>query len=135
MTIKHLPYPDTPVTKPTMKPDRFLTVGIDRDTYPKNLPWIRMRGQWLAQAGFVPRTRIHIRVGIDRLVLTAIREKPEPREVLRKLLEANGLQPEDLHAIASHALVNDILAGRRVISKRLAGLLAERFDVDVDAFI
>ena len=58
-----------------------------------------------------------------------------PREVLRHLLEANNLKQKDLAEIASQALVSDILAGRREISKRLAKLLAARFRVDVSAFI
>lgn len=58
-----------------------------------------------------------------------------PREVLRHLLEANSLKQKDLAGIASQTLVSDILAGRREISKRLARALAERFHVDVGAFI
>jgi HTH-type transcriptional regulator/antitoxin HigA len=58
-----------------------------------------------------------------------------PREVLRFLLEANGLKQKDLAEIASKTLVSDILAGRREISKRLAKSLAARFHVDIGAFI
>jgi HTH-type transcriptional regulator/antitoxin HigA len=58
-----------------------------------------------------------------------------PREVLRYLLEANDLKQKDLVDIASPALVSDILAGRREISKKLAKALSERFHVDVSAFI
>lgn len=58
-----------------------------------------------------------------------------PREVLRHLLEANNLKQKDLEGIASQTLVSDILAGRREISKRLAKALAERFHVDISAFI
>lgn len=58
-----------------------------------------------------------------------------PREVLRHLLEVNNLKQKDLGEIASQTLVSDILAGRREISKRLAKALAERFHVDVSAFI
>jgi HTH-type transcriptional regulator/antitoxin HigA len=58
-----------------------------------------------------------------------------PREVLRHLLEANNLKQKDLTDIASKALVSDILAGRREISKRLAKSLAERFHVGIGAFI
>lgn len=59
----------------------------------------------------------------------------EPREVLRYLLEANQLKQKDLAEIASQTLISDILAGRREISKRLAKSLAERFHVDVGAFV
>jgi HTH-type transcriptional regulator/antitoxin HigA len=51
------------------------------------------------------------------------------------LLEANNLKQKDLIDLASPTLVSDILAGRRVISKRLAKRLAERFRVDIAAFI
>jgi HTH-type transcriptional regulator/antitoxin HigA len=59
----------------------------------------------------------------------------EPHEVLRHLLEANNLRQKDLEGIASPTLVSDILAGRRQISKRLAKALAERFQVNIGAFI
>lgn len=59
----------------------------------------------------------------------------EPRDVLRNLLETNNLKQIDLGEIASHTLISDILAGRREISKRLAKALAERFNVDVAAFV
>lgn len=59
----------------------------------------------------------------------------EPKEVLRYLLEANNLKQKDLVDIASPTLISDILAGRREISKRLAKSLAERFRVDIAAFI
>lgn len=58
-----------------------------------------------------------------------------PHEVLRHLLEVNRLRQKDLSDIASPALVSDILAGRRAISKRLAKALAERFRIDVAAFV
>ena len=59
----------------------------------------------------------------------------EPREVLRFLLESNALKQKDLADIASQTLISDILAGRREISKRLARSLAERFHVDIGAFV
>jgi HTH-type transcriptional regulator/antitoxin HigA len=59
----------------------------------------------------------------------------QPREVLRFLLEEHNLKRRDLSDIASPALVGDILAGRREISKRLAKSLAERFHVNIGAFI
>jgi HTH-type transcriptional regulator/antitoxin HigA len=58
-----------------------------------------------------------------------------PREVLRYLLEVNDLKQKDLEEIASPTLVSDILSGRREISKRLAKALAERFNVDIGAFL
>lgn len=58
-----------------------------------------------------------------------------PREVLRHLLEVNDLKQKDLADIASQTLISDILSGRRQISKRLAKSLAERFHIDIAAFI
>jgi HTH-type transcriptional regulator / antitoxin HigA len=59
----------------------------------------------------------------------------EPKEVLRFLLEENGLKQKDLIDIASPTLISDILAGRREISKVLAKKLANRFHVNVSAFL
>jgi HTH-type transcriptional regulator/antitoxin HigA len=58
-----------------------------------------------------------------------------PREVLLYLLKENDLKQKDLEDIPSPALISDILAGRREISKRLAKALADRFHVDIAAFI
>jgi HTH-type transcriptional regulator/antitoxin HigA len=58
-----------------------------------------------------------------------------PREVLRYLLDEHNLKQKDLEDIASPTLISDILAGRREISKRLAKLLAERFHVNIGAFV
>lgn len=59
----------------------------------------------------------------------------EPKEVLRFLLEENNLKQKDLRDIASPALISDILAGRREISRMLAKNLAARFGVNVSAFL
>jgi HTH-type transcriptional regulator/antitoxin HigA len=59
----------------------------------------------------------------------------EPREVLRHLLETNGLKQKDLIGIASPTVVSDILAGRRAISKKVAKALALRFHTDVSVFL
>jgi HTH-type transcriptional regulator/antitoxin HigA len=61
--------------------------------------------------------------------------KAEPREVLRHLLETNGLKQKDLVGIASPTVVSDILAGRRAISKKVAKALALRFHTDVSVFL
>lgn len=50
--------------------ERFLTVTLYPEAQPR-LPWIRLRGMWLEQAGFVPRTRIRVRVMYGCLVITA----------------------------------------------------------------
>lgn len=39
--------------------------------YQKVVPYLRLRGQWLAQLGFKPKTRIYIAVEPGRLVITA----------------------------------------------------------------
>lgn len=59
----------------------------------------------------------------------------EPKEVLRYLLEENGLKQKDLSAIASPTLISDILSGRREISKALAKRLADRFNINVSVFL
>jgi HTH-type transcriptional regulator/antitoxin HigA len=59
----------------------------------------------------------------------------EPREVLRYLLETHGLKQKDLADIASPALISDILAGRRAISKNVAKALAARFHKNVSVFL
>lgn len=61
--------------------------------------------------------------------------KAEPHQVLRYLLEAHNLKQKDLVDIASPTLVNDILAGRRAISRKVAVALAKRFSTDVSAFL
>lgn len=39
--------------------------------YQKVVPYLRLRGQWLAQLGFTPKTRIYIAAEPGRLVITA----------------------------------------------------------------
>jgi len=51
------------------KNERFLTVSIYPDAR-QNVPWIRLRGLWLLQAGFIPQTRIRVRVMSGCLVIT-----------------------------------------------------------------
>ncbi|HYD61599.1 MAG TPA: SymE family type I addiction module toxin [Noviherbaspirillum sp.] len=51
------------------KHERFLTVSL----YPEailRMPWIRLRGQWLQQAGFVPQARVRVRIMQGCLVIT-----------------------------------------------------------------
>jgi HTH-type transcriptional regulator / antitoxin HigA len=60
-----------------------------------------------------------------------------PREVLRQLLEENGLSLKQLEreGIAKQPLLSAILSGQREISKALAIKLANRFHTNVDLFI
>jgi len=51
------------------KRERFLTVQLYPEPKPK-IPWIRLRGLWLMQAGFTPQSRIRVRVMKSCLVIT-----------------------------------------------------------------
>lgn len=61
--------------------------------------------------------------------------KAEPKEILQFLLSENVLQPEDLGNIASPGLINDILMGRRKISRTLARNLGARFHLKPGIFL
>ena len=58
-----------PVHAHGVRQERFLTVALYPEAQPR-LPWIRLRGLWLEQAGFVPRTRVRVRVMWGCLVIT-----------------------------------------------------------------
>ena len=51
------------------KQERFLTVSLYPEAIPR-MPWIRLRGRWLQQAGFVPQARIRVRIMQGCLVIT-----------------------------------------------------------------
>jgi len=57
----------TPKSK--FKHERFLTVLLCPQPRPK-LPWIRLCGLWLLDAGFRPKSRVKVRVMKDCLVIT-----------------------------------------------------------------
>lgn len=60
----------------------------------------------------------------------------EPREILRDLMEHNGLKAADLAEImGGRSRVSDVLAGKRAISKEQAKRLGERFKLSPAAFI
>jgi HTH-type transcriptional regulator/antitoxin HigA len=60
----------------------------------------------------------------------------EPREVLRLLMEQNGLKQIDLaDEIGRQSVVSEILSGKRRINARQAKALAARFGVSAAAFI
>lgn len=60
----------------------------------------------------------------------------EPREVLRLLMEQNGLQQKDLTTeLGSQSVVSEILSGKRAINARQAKALAGRFAVSPGAFL
>jgi len=59
-----------------------------------------------------------------------------PLEVLRELMEANGLKAADLAGtLGGRSRVSEILAGKRAISKEQARRLGERFRVSPAVFI
>jgi len=60
--------PELPTSKRN-KQERFLTVQLVPEAKPK-IPWIRLRGLWLQQAGFTPQSRIRVRIMNGCLVIT-----------------------------------------------------------------
>jgi HTH-type transcriptional regulator / antitoxin HigA len=58
-----------------------------------------------------------------------------PHEMLRFLMESQGLRQEDLSDCAPQGRISDILNGRRTISRGIAKALAQRFGVRADAFL
>jgi HTH-type transcriptional regulator / antitoxin HigA len=58
-----------------------------------------------------------------------------PRDVLRFLMEQQGLSQSDLSDCAPQSRISEILNGRREISKELAKALAVKFEVRVGVFI
>ena len=60
----------------------------------------------------------------------------EPREVLRLLMQANGLTQKDLREeLGGQPVVSAILNGKRNINARQARALAGRFRMSADAFL
>lgn len=60
--------PEVPASK-SNKQERFLTVQLVPEPKPK-IPWIRLRGLWLLQAGFAPQARVRVRVMNGCIVIT-----------------------------------------------------------------
>jgi toxic protein SymE len=58
-----------PVPSIPSKQERRLTVSLYPQPTP-TVPWIRLCGLWLAQAGFTPQSRVLVRVMHGCLVLT-----------------------------------------------------------------
>lgn len=65
---RHDDTPEVPTSK-SSKQERFLTVQLVPEAQPK-IPWIRLRGLWLLQAGFTPQARIRVRIMTGCLVIT-----------------------------------------------------------------
>lgn len=53
----------------SMKQEQFLTVTLYPEAIPR-MPWIRLRGLWLEQAGFFPQARVRVHVMRGCLVIT-----------------------------------------------------------------
>ncbi|MGD1071033.1 MAG: helix-turn-helix domain-containing protein [Bryobacteraceae bacterium] len=59
-----------------------------------------------------------------------------PLDVLRQLMEANGLKAADLaETLGGRSRVSEILAGKRAISKEQARRLGDRFKISPAVFI
>ena len=61
--------------------------------------------------------------------------RSEPREVLRYLMDQQGLKQSDLGEVLAQPNVSAILNGHRSISRDVAKALAQRFNVAVDVFL
>jgi HTH-type transcriptional regulator/antitoxin HigA len=60
----------------------------------------------------------------------------EPKEILRDLMEHNGLKAADLaDVMGGRSRVSEVLSGKRAISKEQAKRLGERFKLSPGAFI
>ncbi len=57
------------------------------------------------------------------------------RDIVRHLMEANGLTQGDLPEIGPQSAVSAILAGKRQLNLRMIKALAKRFHLPADAFI
>ena len=61
---------DTPQPKPIGKQVRLLSVSYIPQPKPRHpIPWIRLSGMWLEQAGFTPKSPIRVHVMPDCLVI------------------------------------------------------------------
>lgn len=62
--------------------------------------------------------------------------KSQSHELLRALMEQNGLSQADLLPIfKSRGYISEVLSGKRAISKRIAKALGARFSVSAELFI
>jgi HTH-type transcriptional regulator / antitoxin HigA len=61
--------------------------------------------------------------------------KAESHDVLRFLMNQQGLRQEDLGDCAPQGRISEILAGKRSISKEIAKRFAKQFNVHADIFL
>ena len=57
-----------------------------------------------------------------------------PNEMLRFLMQANGLTQKELSEIGSQGVVSEILSGKRKLNTRQISILASRFNVPESVF-
>lgn len=67
---KNSTHQDSPTPAKSGKQERILTVSFYPEAVPRT-PWIRLRGLWLREAGFMPNTRVRVRVMPGCLVITS----------------------------------------------------------------
>ena len=60
---------------------------------------------------------------------------PEPREMLRFLMEENDLNQSDLLELGSQGVVSEILSGKRRLNVKQVSRLAKRFGVSPAVFL
>lgn len=60
---------------------------------------------------------------------------PEPREMLRFLMEQNALTQSDLPELGSQGVVSEILSGKRSLNVRQISVLAKRFKLAPGVFL
>jgi hypothetical protein len=53
---------------------RILTITNHPGYHPKKIPFIRISGKWLIEAGFLPHTKVLLRVMKGCIVVTSIEE-------------------------------------------------------------
>ena len=60
---------DSQTHKNRRRQERFLTVSVYPEAAP-HVPWLRLHGLWLHEAGFTPNSRVRVRVMFGCLVIT-----------------------------------------------------------------
>ena len=82
------------------KKERRLTVSYSNDGGYKQTPFLRLKGHWLRDGGFLPGTRVNVLVLQDKLVVTKDVDfiKKKKREMVEKLeqmrMEVSQLEQE-----------------------------------------
>ena len=80
-------------TAPALR-SRRLTVSYLPAPWPDPLPYLRLRGRWLEQAGFAVGAQIRVRVEPHRLILEVIDEEPpEAPRALNSLIPTIDMGP------------------------------------------